>query len=60
MLQDLNKCTHPAGIAIHRRRCFRLLLFIGPPNGPVLFCLLSSVVCCRYLSSSERCRRAGR
>ena len=40
---------------------FLLFVFAGPPNGPVLFCSLASVVCRRHLSASSVvvCNAAG-
>ena len=35
-------------------------VIIGPPNGPVLFCSLASVVCRRRLSSSVTLPSGGR
>jgi len=35
------------------------ILFTGPPNGPVLFCSLSSVVVCNAAGGRACRRRAG-
>ena len=37
-----------------------MAIITGPPNGPVLFCSLASVVCRRRLSSSVTIPAAGR
>ena len=40
-------CLSPARFAAASRYAFALRIITGPPNGPVLFCWLASIVVCR-------------